>query len=94
MTHVVNAPPLQIPDGRYAECEELSAFGETLKKYVQQQEQALDDITCPSLHNQIVGFLNVLADAYNDQLVLFKEAEQLRQQQLVAALSRIVAQEN
>ena len=92
MAHIVNAPPLQIPDGRCPDREEMSVFGETLKHFVVQQENALDDVTSLSLHNQIVDFLNVLADAYNEQLVRFNEAEQLRQQQLLAALSRIVAQ--
>ena len=93
MRHIVNAPPLQIPDGRCADREEMSVFGETLKNFVLLQENALDEVTSLSLHNQIVDFLNVLADAYNEQLVLFNEAEQLRQHQLLADLSRIVAQD-
>lgn len=55
-----------------------------------QQEQALDDVASLTLHNQIVDFLNVLADAYNEQLVIFREAEQLRQQELVATLTHLV----
>ncbi|MFT5484586.1 MAG: hypothetical protein ACI9GW_003253, partial [Halieaceae bacterium] len=85
MTHIVNAPPLQIPDGRCADREEMSVFGETLKNFVLLQENALDEVTSLSLHNQIVDFLNVLADAYNEQLVLFNEAEQLRQRHLLGA---------
>jgi len=57
---------------------------------VHQQEQALDDVASLTLHNQIVDFLNVLADAYNEQLVIFREAEQLRQQELVATLTHLV----
>ena len=41
MAHAFNAPPLQIPDGRYADLRDMEEFGQTLQSFIQEQEATL-----------------------------------------------------
>jgi len=90
---VTNVPPLQLPDGAHADLEEMSTFGRTLQKFIAQQEQLLDEIVDIDHHNEIIDFLNVLADTYNEQLTLFKEAEGERQERLFEAMVTLAMNE-
>jgi hypothetical protein len=72
MANTFNAPPLQIPDGRYACLEDMEAFGQTLQTLVREQEAELAPNSYTARHNQIVDYLNVLAASCNEQLAIFK----------------------
>ena len=41
-------------------------------------------------HNQIIGYLQTLADGYNEQLGLYKDAEAQREQKLLETRVRLV----
>lgn len=90
---IVDVPPLQIPDGRHADRDEMDAFGETLRKFVWHQESVLDDIASTAYHNEVVDFLNVLANAYNDQLKVFHQAEHERHLRWLDEMTRVVMQD-
>jgi len=92
MVHAFNAPPLQIPDGKCADINEMESFGNILQDFIQQQEAALAAVSSIERHNQFVDYLNVLADCYNEQLRIFKETELVRRQQLHAAMVKVTMQ--
>ena len=78
MSYRFNAPPLQIPDGRYAAPEDMAAFGDTLRKFVRQQEALLPEIASTPRFNQIVEFLGELESCYNEQLEIFNNVASTR----------------
>jgi type II secretory pathway predicted ATPase ExeA len=86
MAHGYDAHALQIPDGRNADLAEMLAYGRVLRDFVQQQEALLPEITSAARHNQVVDFLNELANSYNEQLRLFHNADLQRRQQLLATI--------
>ena len=77
---------LEIPDGRHASLEQMQTFGTTLQRFVRAQEASLARVDDPHRHNQIVDYLELLADAYNTQLKVFRETEAARHQTLAAML--------
>ena len=89
MGYELNAPPLQIPDGRFADLEEMLAFGTTLQDFVKQQEALLPEITSEPRHDQIVDFLNELGECYNEQLGIFSNTELGRRRPSPARVSEI-----
>lgn len=93
MPAVTDVPPLQIPDGAHADLEEMATCARTLQKFIARQEQLLDEIVNIEHHNEIIDFLNVLADAYNEQLALFKEAECERREKLFEAMITLATSE-
>lgn len=88
MAHAFNAPPLQIPDGRYAGLRDMEEFGNTLQRFIQEQEATLDQVCDDARHNEIVDFMEVLALSYNEQLAIFKKMEIQRRQQLFAEITQ------
>ena len=89
MTYKFNPPPLQIPDGRYASLEEMATFGSVLQDFVQKQEALLPEIDSSARHNQIVDFLTELANCYNEQLSIFKDAELSRSQRWLTEIMQL-----
>jgi hypothetical protein len=79
-----------LPRGEYADLEEMRSYGETLQCFVHQQEALLPAMTDVQRHNDIIDYLQSLADGYNEQLRVYKAAELQRQQLLLVTLIRLV----
>lgn len=77
-THAVT-----LPDGRNASYEDMQQYGETLQAFIREQEVKLADIEDARRHNEIIDYLQMLADGYNEQLRLFKAARAQRQSAVV-----------
>jgi len=80
---------VELPNGREATLEEMHVYGRTLQYFIREQEAALPLLKDTIRHNQIIDYLRLLADGYNEQLRLYKTADTQRQQLLVAMI-RIV----
>ena len=89
MTNATRHLSVSLPRGEHANIEEMRAYGETLQKFVCQQEALLPAMTDITRHNEIIDYLQSLADGYNEQLRLFKAAEARRAQRLLIALVRL-----
>ncbi len=85
-----NPTLIQLPRGETASFEDMQAYGETLQGFIRDQEAALSDLQDVQRHNEIVDYLNLLANGYNEQLRLFKEAETRRRTQMLLSLMRFV----
>jgi len=71
---------VEIPDGRTASFADMRRYGQVIQQFVRDTEARLP-LTADTLeHNRIVDFLHALADAYNQQLRIFRESEQQRVQ--------------
>lgn len=83
-----SAESLQItmPRGDTASFEEMQAYGDTLQRFIVEQEAALVHEQDNRRHDEIVDYLELLASGYNQQLRLFKEVEKRRQRVLMVAL--------
>ena len=84
------AVPVRMPDGESATFEEMQAFGETLQQFIRAQEAALADVQDTQRHNDIIDYLQLLADSYNEQLRVFKAAENRRQHVLLLSVIHFV----
>ncbi|MGI9294696.1 MAG: hypothetical protein ACR2PS_12000 [Pseudomonadales bacterium] len=80
---------VNLPDGEQATYKEMQIYGRMLQTYIRRQEDALPLVNDASRHNQIVEYLVLLADAYNEQLGHYKASEIRRQQALVLAMMGI-----
>ena len=79
---------VQLPNGREATFEEMQSCGQALQNFIHNQEALLPRIKDTRRHNQIIDYLQLLADAYNEQLGRYKAAEARRQQELLVAMIR------
>ncbi|MDX1735047.1 MAG: hypothetical protein R3228_11800 [Halioglobus sp.] len=85
-----DAMPVRLPNGETATFEQMQSYGETLQRFIREQEAALPSISDVQRHNQIIDYLQLLADAYNQQLRVYKDAESHRQRVLLLSLVRYV----
>tara|TARA_B100001540_G_scaffold271058_3_gene254628 strand:+ start:2250 stop:2525 length:276 start_codon:yes stop_codon:yes gene_type:complete len=81
---------VQLPDGRTATFADMQSYGEILQQFIREQEQALPAVQDVSRHNEIIDYLQLLADAYNQQLRVFKAEESRRQRMFQLSLMRFV----
>lgn len=81
---------IQLPKGESASLEDMQAYGETLQSFIRQQEAALSHERDVARHNEIVDYLNLLANSYNEQLRLFRKAEAERRTAMLLSLLRFV----
>jgi len=79
---------VRLPNGREATFEEMQSYGQALQNFIRHQEALLPRIKDTRHHNQIIDYLRLLADGYNEQLALYKAAEAQRQQELLAVIIR------
>ena len=79
---------IQLPRGETSTFDEMQSYGQTLQQFIREQEATLADIQDTQLHNQIVDYLHLLADNYNQQLRVFKETEKRRQRILLLSVMR------
>jgi hypothetical protein len=86
-----SAVPLtvKLPYGREATFEEMQIYGQIMQDFIRNQEALLPQVKDTRRHNQIIDYLQTLADGYNKQLGIYKAAEACRQQDGVMALIRI-----
>lgn len=83
MTSATSHLSIRLPRGEYAEFEEMQSYGETLQLFVREQESMLPQMTDVQHHNEIIDYLQTLADGYNEQLRLFKAVEAQRKQMML-----------
>lgn len=81
----------EIPDGRTASVEDMRRYGHVIQQFVRDTEARLPHIADTLEHNRIVDVLHTLADAYNQQLRIFREREQQRVQQWQQLLTLLIA---
>jgi len=74
---------VNLPDGGRATFEEMQQYGETLQAFIREQEAKLADIEDPRRHNEIIDYLQMLAEGYNEQLRRFRTAQAQRQNAVV-----------
>jgi hypothetical protein len=79
-----------LPNGREATFDEMQSYRQILLGFIRDQEALLPQVEDSRRHNEIIDYLRILADGYNEQLGLFKAAEAQRQQQLLVAMIRVV----
>ena len=77
---------IKLPRGDQASFEEMQAYGNALQAFICHQEEKLEHSDKTKDHNSTIDYLHSLADGYNTQLHLFKEAEARRQQGIIKAL--------
>ena len=81
-----NTVSIKLPRGDQASFEEMQAYDNALRTFICQQEGELEHIDKTKDHNSTVDYLHSLADRYNTQLHLFKEAEERRQRGIIKTL--------
>jgi hypothetical protein len=80
------APTVNLPNGAEATFEDMQSYGRTLQAFIREQEKALRDIQDTRRHNQVIDFLHMLSDGYNEQLKSYNAAQARRQQALLVAI--------
>jgi len=78
-----DAPTITLPDGRSASYEEMQYYGEILQEFIRDQETKLATIEDVRRHNEIIDYLHLLADGYNEQLRLFRASQAQRENAVV-----------
>ena len=86
-----SAVPLtvKLPNGREATFEEMQIYGQIMQDFIRDQEALLPQVKDTRRHNQIIDYLQTLADGYNEQLGLYNATEAQRQQKGFFALIQI-----
>ena len=80
-----NTVSVKMPRGDQASFEEMQANGNALQAFICHQEAKLEHVDETKKHNSILAYLQSLADEYNKQLHIFKEAEAHRQRDIINA---------
>ena len=80
---------VKMPRGEHASFEEMQNYGSVLQSFIYEQELMLEEIPDTQQHNDTVDYLHSLANSYNEQLRIYKEAESQRQRSLIAALMQM-----
>jgi len=91
MTVSANPLSIQLPRGECASFAEMQGYGSILQSFICSQEALLEDIEDVKHHNDTVDYLQSLANSYNEQLRIYKEAEAQRQRNMFAALMRSIS---
>ena len=81
---------VRLPNGREATFEEMQSYGQIMQGFIRDQEAKLPQVKDTRRHNQIIDYLQALADGYNEQLGLYKDAQAQREQKLLGAMIRFV----
>ena len=78
------------PNGGEATYEEMQSYGQIMQGFIRDQEAKLPQVKDTRRHNQIIDYLQTLADGYNEQLGLYKDAEAQREQKLLVTMIRFL----
>lgn len=92
MTYRPDPLAIELPDGRVATEREMRNVGRMLQLFVRTTEERLPRIEDTQEHDRIVDFLHRLANAYNEQLRLFRQAQQARERQRAMLLALCIGQ--
>ena len=68
----------------------MQSYGTTLQQFVRQQEAILPGVYDSRRHNEMIDYLTLLAESYNEQLRIFKMTESHREKEFLASLIRAV----
>ena len=90
MTKLAGPSTIKLPNGRKASFDEMQRHGQVLQEFIREQEENLARITNDRRHNQIIDYLQTLADGYNEQLGLYQAAEAQRKQKQLVDMIRFV----
>jgi hypothetical protein len=90
MNAATDVRTIKLPNGQEATFEEMQCYGEILQEFIRGQEARLVHVTDTNRHNQIIDYLQTLADAYNEQLGIFRSVEAQRQGKQLVALIHFV----
>ena len=81
---------IRMPHGEKASFLEMQSYGSVLQTFITEQEAKLDDIEDTKRHNEIVDYLQSLANSYNEQLHIYKVKEARQQRKLMSELMRVL----
>ena len=90
MTNSANTISVHLPRGEYASFEEMQSYGSVLQSFIRTQEALLEDMEDIQHHNDTIDYLQSLANGYNEQLRVYKEAESRRQREMLSTLIRVI----
>ena len=90
MNILSGAPAIKLPNGREATRDDMQNYGHVLQSFIRAQEEKLEQVTNSHHHNQIIDYLQILADGYNKELRLFQCAEAQRHQMQLENMIRFV----
>lgn len=90
MTGTTDPISIKLPHGEHASFEEMQAYGSVLQSFICTQEALLEDIDDVRHHNDTVDYLQSLANGYNEQLRIYKDAEARRQKDVLSALLMVM----
>jgi hypothetical protein len=92
VTVATSAVPLavKLPNGREATYEDMQIYGQIMQDFIRDQEALLPQVKDTRRHNQIIDYLQTLADGYNEQLGIYSAAEAQRQQELLVVMLRFI----
>jgi len=68
----------------------MRSYGGVLQSFIRKQEALLEDIDDVQHHNDTIDYLHSLANSYNEQLHVYKEAESRRQREMLSTLIRVI----
>jgi len=77
---------IRLPDGREASFEEMQAYGSVLQSFIQEQEAQLPAISDARHHNDTIDYLQSLANAYNEQLHVYRDTQAQQHTSMMVAL--------
>lgn len=86
MSISLNPNCISIPRGQEASFEEMQSCGNILQTFIRDQELQLQHLDDTKRHNEIIDFLQSLANGYNEELQVFKKKEKENQRQLIVAV--------
>lgn len=90
MTGPASSLSIHLPRGEHASFEEMQAYGSVLQSFICTQEALLEEMEDVQHHNDTIDYLQSLANSYNEQLRVYKEAEAQRQRATLTALMRTI----
>ena len=90
MTVPTSPQTIRMPDGANASFAQMQSYGNVLQGFISEQESKLDDITDIKRHNEIVDYLQSLANSFNEQLHVYKAKDAEEQRELMRELMRVL----
>ena len=90
MTVLTSPKTIRMPHAATASFAEMRSYGSVLQGFISEQESKLDDIKDTKQHNEIVDYLQSLANSFNQQLHLYQAKEAHQQRELMHELMRVL----
>ena len=90
MTVLKSSQTIRMPHGAKASFVEMQSYGSVLQGFITEQESKLDNIKDTKQHNEIIDYLQSLANSFNEQLHLYQAKEARQQRELMHELMRVL----